>query len=190
MSRQAADLRTNPGGPEHSQIGRLSRHFPQQVLRVQQPRSLQRSQSLDGAQGLPVKTKEPVEDEERAEVTEAAEPEGARVLFFADDVFVFDLHFLLICASGQILGVPSTLSRGTDQKEMQVENKDVISEKQDPSTDEKKEEALVAAHCARLVLIGGFSPDKWGSKPSTLQQNIFKPHNHQYHGAVSAVIWE
>jgi THO complex subunit 1 len=95
------------------------------------------SQSLDGAQDLPIKTKEPVEDEEPAEVTEAAEPEGS----VEGNVET--------AGRSESARDPQDLPRGTDQKEMQVENKDVISEKQDPSTDEKKEEALAATSASK-----------------------------------------
>ncbi|OQE80589.1 hypothetical protein PENNAL_c0045G05310 [Penicillium nalgiovense] len=94
-------------------------------------------QSLDGAQDLPVKSKEPVEDEEPAEVTEAAEPDGP----VEGNVET--------AGRSESAGDPQDLPRGTDQKEMQVENKDVISEKQDPTADEKKEEALAATSASK-----------------------------------------
>lgn len=94
------------------------------------------SQSLDGAQGSPVETKEP-EDKEPAESSEAAkseEPIEGKVEKAGQSEGAHDLQ-----------GLP----QGTDEQEMQVANKDVISEEQDPSTDDNKEEALAAASASK-----------------------------------------
>ncbi|KAJ5696472.1 hypothetical protein N7536_006884 [Penicillium majusculum] len=94
------------------------------------------SQSLDGAQGSPVETKEP-EDKEPAESSEAAkskEPIEGKVEKAGQSEGAQDLQ-----------GLP----QGTDEQEMQVANKDVISEEQDPSTDDNKEEALAAASASK-----------------------------------------
>lgn len=94
------------------------------------------SQSLDGAQGSPVETKEP-EDKEPTESSEAAkseEPIEGKVEKAGQSEGAQDLQ-----------GLP----QGTDEQEMQVANKDVISEEQDPSTDDNKEEALAAASASK-----------------------------------------
>ena len=94
------------------------------------------SQSLTGAQDLPVETKEP-DDKESAEASEAAkseEPIEGKVE-----------------KAGQSEGAqdPEGLPQGTDEQEMQVENKDVISEEQDPSTDDNNEEVFAAASASK-----------------------------------------
>ncbi|KGO70976.1 THO complex, subunit THOC1 [Penicillium italicum] len=90
------------------------------------------SQSLDGAQDLPVETKEP------AEASEAAESEklvGGKVETAPSR-----------SKSGQDL---QDVPQGTYEQEMQVENKDVISKEQEPSTDDNSEEALAAASASK-----------------------------------------
>ncbi|CAI7659935.1 unnamed protein product [Penicillium palitans] len=94
------------------------------------------SQSLDGAQDPPVETKEP-EDKEPAEASEAAkseEPIEGKVEKAGQSEGAQDLQ-----------GLP----QGTDEQEMQVENKDVISEEQDPNTHDNNEEALAAASASK-----------------------------------------
>ncbi|CAI7615463.1 unnamed protein product [Penicillium discolor] len=94
------------------------------------------SQSLDGAQGSPVETKEPG-DKEPAESSEAAKSE--------------ELIEGKVEKAGQSEGAQDLqgLPQGTDEQEMQVANKDVISKEQDPSTDDNKEEALAAASASK-----------------------------------------
>ncbi|KAJ5400539.1 hypothetical protein N7465_011028 [Penicillium sp. CMV-2018d] len=94
------------------------------------------SQSLTGAQDLPVETREP-EDKESAEASEAAkseEPIEGKVEKAGQSESAQDLE-----------GLP----QGTNEQEMQVENKDVISEEQDPSTDDNNEEAFAAASASK-----------------------------------------
>ncbi|KAI3149742.1 hypothetical protein CBS147325_2273 [Penicillium roqueforti] len=83
------------------------------------------SQSLDGAQGLPLGTKG---------LTEATETAGSEEPVEGKVETAQDLH---------------DLPQGTDEREMQVETKDVIREQQDPSTDNTREEALAAASASR-----------------------------------------
>ncbi|KOS39359.1 hypothetical protein ACN38_g9799 [Penicillium nordicum] len=90
------------------------------------------SQSLGGAQDLPVETKEP-EDKEPAGASEAAkseEPIEGKAEKAGQSEGAQDLQ---------------SLPQGTDEPEIQVKNKDVISEEQNPSTDE---EAFAAANAS------------------------------------------
>lgn len=94
------------------------------------------TQSLDGAQDPHVETKVP-ESKDPAEASEAAkseEPIEGKVEKAGQSEDAQDLQ-----------GLP----QGTDEQGMQVENKDVISEEQDPSTNENNEKALAAASASK-----------------------------------------
>lgn len=84
------------------------------------------SQSLDGAQDLPVETKEPAESEKPVEGK--VEETSSR--------------------SESAQDLPD-VPQGIDEQEMQVENKDVISEEQDPAKDDHNEQALAAASASK-----------------------------------------
>ncbi|KAJ6124966.1 THO complex subunit THOC1 [Penicillium samsonianum] len=85
------------------------------------------SQSLDGPQDLTVETKEPAGASEAAESEEPVEGKVETAPGRSESTH--DLQ---------------DLPKDTDDKEMQIENKDVISEEQDPNTDDNNEEALAA----------------------------------------------
>ncbi|KAJ5617600.1 hypothetical protein N7537_002714 [Penicillium hordei] len=88
------------------------------------------SQSLDGAQDLPIETKK--EPAEAGEAAKSEKPIEGKVE-----------------TAGQSEGAQSLqgLPQGTGEQEMQVENKDVISQKQNP--DDNNEEALAAASASK-----------------------------------------